>query len=1341
MNSSTYFRDWLYTAYKPCILVYSSEKVKQLFNKNNLTPADFLRPLGDFKGRQITYPFNDKENLNIPNLRFDFFDSDKFLKIQRKDIFQYIITMFNYNQPKWDLSTPTVNKIFKEPYLNKTKYNSTIWYREYEKTIFECLQFNDYEFLQQPFINIYMCAVDEPVSIIKDELAHKKNLAKLISEEKYENPKENIIIIVNEKKKKEEKKEENKEEKKEENQEEKKEEKDEEKNAENKEEKNAENKEEKKENERKRTNEENIKKFISTYNKNYYVIYWEVNKNSEETNETSELFMKYFHRTDLYNPKNDFYRRNGTVFGKYITKNDVIEYREDFFKYITNVYLNSVLLFINDYNNIIKQKRGGFNFFKASNKALDRYYPVTNIYMLNEVERSYYNLGLIYFYFRQYNYATDNFKSYMKSIKDKSPEHRNRLQELLMIIRFLLIYNTKKDFDIFGEAKKLPKYFLEQEIKMQFLIIKMLENNFQETQIKPFINSLIFNIENFVKLNKPSPSHINILTCFDYSIPLFYEKICIYLLKSNKIRNFAYYMSWTSIFYNALYKEMKPYVLFSLSQLLFVLDKPNQSFIIFRQFFNEMFGMNCNEIKYYEGALKFFRNCLEFSYLNNVNNQVMKAQNVYLNFYINNTSKIVQEKIICENININDICVPIVDNRSLFILEENDYLIKKQSEMILESERKWEEFLKYNVKLLNDPYNDLDENDINHVKFLNDMSNNIYNPRTNVSTKISQFNGYTNQKLYVQFTMTNPLTVDLIISSIKLLCDFVPEKEETPNNTSNKVPYICSEEKINLSKFQTIKLTLYVQALIPGKITVKGLEILLFKDCKVINYFNKKSQKLYKHRRKSFSSQGSDMSNSSDRSSQSRKSISDKIIDIYSKRIIEYIVKDYNTSLYVDFPMGLDISLYLYQFLMYPIVFTNKSDKNRVKRITIFIENCNNKKLFHFFDYITKEIHINPDNPTTKIYIPILPILKDDLYIKLLIKFSDEKRIKPIAVKPFIIKINVKRSVSFEFKENYYNYFSLNNDKNIMDIQLKADLTLKESSDMKNITLKEPILNKKYILLNTKNNETNDNKKHLIYNIEANNKYTEEIPQEENSDDDEEEKIKKRDYSKIIKTCGFFLENDEGKNVVDLSNNHIYEKFNDMIINSDNNNIIIFPFEGQIVPEKNETNEAGETKETKENKIMENKQILKGIYIYGIKLKNQNISKNYLRELFYNSTKLEPVVKKINEEKNLVVINISINKSGLVALGKDIDKYDIFIDENSPFITWFGPNKFTVMNEIKNENDAYANLKFTFYTKQKGMIEINKIFVLLYKKFEGMEFSTGMIQINHISKPLYLNLE
>ena len=49
----------------------------------------------------------------------------------------------------------------------------------------------------------------------------------------------------------------------------------------------------------------------------------------------------------------------------------------------------------------------------------------------------------------------------------------------------------------------------------------------------------------------------------------------------------------------------------------------------------------------------------------------------------------------------------------------------------------------------------------------------------------------------------------------------------------------------------------------PGKIIIRGLEIVLFKDCKVIHYFNKKMKSLYSHRKKSISSQGSDTSNTS----------------------------------------------------------------------------------------------------------------------------------------------------------------------------------------------------------------------------------------------------------------------------------------------------------------------------------------------------------------------------------------------------------------------------------------------------------------------------------------------
>ena len=170
-------------------------------------------------------------------------------------------------------------------------------------------------------------------------------------------------------------------------------------------------------------------------------------------------------------------------------------------------------------------------FFKTTTKNSDVYYPNTNIYKLNELERAYYNLGLICFYFRQYNYASDNFKSYLKLIKDKSAEHRNRVYELLMIIKFLLIYNTKKEFDIGVEIKKLPKYNIEQEIKLEFLIIKMYENNFEDTSNKAFLNPLKINIYNFVNAYKnQNPSHVNLLSCFDYSIPIFYELFILLIL-------------------------------------------------------------------------------------------------------------------------------------------------------------------------------------------------------------------------------------------------------------------------------------------------------------------------------------------------------------------------------------------------------------------------------------------------------------------------------------------------------------------------------------------------------------------------------------------------------------------------------------------------------------------------------------------------------------------------------------------------------------------------------------------------------------------------------------------
>ena len=1321
MNSSTYFRDWLNSIYKPCALVYSSEKAKKVINKNNISPAEFLRPLGDFQGRQISFPFNDKENISIPNFHFDFYDNDKFKKIESSKIIQYITTMYDYNQPNWDLSSPTVSKQNLEPYLNNTKYNSTIWYREFEKTIFECVQFDDYELLQQPLINIFICCLDEPISIINENLC--KNVPKIIFDGRYDTPKESIIILISEKNST---------------------------NSENKNEENEKEKDKDKDKSGTETDNSNINNYDKEINrfksffKKYHIIHWEINRN-KSNNLTNRIYRKYLHRTDLYNPDNDFYRKSDVILGEYISNNDIVEYKEDFFKYITNNLLNRLLEQINEYNNIIKQKKGGFkNFFKSSNKNVDTFYSNTNIYKFNEVERCYYNLGLIFFHLRLYNYSLENFKSFSKLIKEKSENHRNRVQELLTIIKFLLTLNTKKEFEVSNEIKKLKDYTMEQDIKVELLAIKMLENGLGDVINIHFLNLVKNSIFAFITKNKQKYSNKNSLTCLDYVIPILYEKICIFLLKSNEIRNFAFYITFVGKYFNCLYKEMKPYVLYSFSQLLFVIDNPNKSFINFREYFNNKLGMACNEIKYYEGGLKFFRNCLEFSYLDESMANNTKMQNIYLNFYLSDVSKILQENIICDKININDVIVPLIDNRSLFILEEDDYKIKKISESIFESERSWKEYFKYKFKLFGDPYNDLDDTDLNHVELLEYISNSLNKSKSNITTKASLFHGNIKQKLYVQFTISNPLSIDLIISSIKLLCEFIPEIEDDVNNEN---PYICNEEKLTLKRFESLDMTLNVQGLAPGKIIIKGLELVLFKDCKIVHYFNKKNKKkLYSHRKKSLSSQENDTStdlNSSDISNKFNKSFTEKDKEkVYTKRIIEYTVKDYSDDLYVSFPMGREISLYLYEFLLFPIVLTNNSDKNRVKRFTLFIENCSNQKVQPFFSYITKEIHLNKDNPTTTVYIPILPIFRDDVYIKLLIKFSDEKRIKPIKAKFYIIKINVKRSIFFEFNETCYNFFSDKSKK--IDVNLKTDLSLKNNEELSDLTLKEPILNKKYTLLNKKSNETNDNKIHMNFYFERNNDYVEEVVKEEDEEENEVERIKKRDYSEMIKNFAFFVQ-DKNNMDIQIKNNHIYEKLNEMIKKA-NSNVIIFPWEAKLV--KNNEKEENKIESNTNNgdklnseDIHNEKTSIRGIYVYNLKLKNPNISKNYIRELFYNSTKLEPVVKKINKDKSLIIINISINKTGLIPLGKDIDKYDIFIDETTPLITWFGPNRITVRNHIDNEGDNISHCRFTFYTNQKGLLEVNRICVLLYKRFEGMEFSTGIIQINHITKPLYLEIE
>ena len=196
----SYLQNWLTEIFKPCAIVYSSELAKKSINKNNLSPADFLRPLGDFKGKKIDIFPQDKTNTSsntvIRNFLFDFYDNTKYRTVFRKDIQNYLTIMFETIQPNWNLNSPIVTKTNQDPYISIIDSYSSPWFKEYEELLFECQKFDDYELFQQPLFNICFCLINENPSII-NKIKSGKNVPRIVNTGIYESPKDTLVIVLN----------------------------------------------------------------------------------------------------------------------------------------------------------------------------------------------------------------------------------------------------------------------------------------------------------------------------------------------------------------------------------------------------------------------------------------------------------------------------------------------------------------------------------------------------------------------------------------------------------------------------------------------------------------------------------------------------------------------------------------------------------------------------------------------------------------------------------------------------------------------------------------------------------------------------------------------------------------------------------------------------------------------------------------------------------------------------------------------------------------------------------------------------------------------------------------
>ena len=100
--TTNYFQDYINKIFTPSCIVYSTEEVNRSIQKNNLSPAEFLRPFGNFSGYNINFSFGDKFTTNIKNFKIDFYDSNKF-KPYKSNLFNEALDLvLAYNAPDWD---------------------------------------------------------------------------------------------------------------------------------------------------------------------------------------------------------------------------------------------------------------------------------------------------------------------------------------------------------------------------------------------------------------------------------------------------------------------------------------------------------------------------------------------------------------------------------------------------------------------------------------------------------------------------------------------------------------------------------------------------------------------------------------------------------------------------------------------------------------------------------------------------------------------------------------------------------------------------------------------------------------------------------------------------------------------------------------------------------------------------------------------------------------------------------------------------------------------------------------------------------------------------------------
>ena len=1313
-SCSKYIKENFY----PNGIVFSTDKAKQIIGKNNLKPSEFLRPFGIFP--KVDFKLGTFAK-SIQNFRLDFYDCEDFFHITPSSYPGIIDSVLSYDKilpelPVYNLKERKQNYKIPDNILNKLSNYSFPWFNEYANAIIDLNKFNEYELYQQPLCFIYFCSIDDPIEKVKPAINNKEKIPPLLYERIYDFDMPVVIIIVNDKSP-----------------------------------------------DVPLISEAQKTQYIESFRKafkNNYLLYWELNdinaENPQSINDPSlvlykdDIWSKFAHRSELkYNKDNE-----KNIKGKYINLSARKRFHQmlyDFFNKYVIIEIEKKLTYIDRY--ITENKKGFKNailgFLKSETPNQSRWNNYFRMYVLSQTEFQEYLIATIYFYFRNYDQAKEICGIFMEDIKKKSVRHYNAAFELQKMCSFMTSPTTKEaSFEPFDQH--INNKDILQACRALFFGIKASEQKLNINKLPMILTKACRLISGLNSTNYIEGQNISSV------VPIIYEQVSIYYLIINPMKKRKFFTTIMQAGVKYLQEnKIRPMIKLAFNDFLYLkefLDSNNDdSYLLTKDFLTNSLGNLSQKLYFYPGSLVFYQRYLESTvfYTKNENEEkaskIMDILNKLFRAIVGLEDGKKKGLFLCDY-SITDFSIPIIDNTSVLVIEEQDYLISKSDNMnFFANPANWTYFDKYDYVPVKKIFLCLTPPDIMALKNLD----NIVLNKQNFSNFFSKRKFHINVKgkIFVRFIISNPLPFELSISNLKLIVDFTNEHKENINTSTtseesnqtmetaeneNKLEYELENKNIKLAKFSTQKIELYVQVFKEGKINIKGVELSLGNCGIVRHFFNKKNKvNLYKYAKKRYkliannnnvnstsikskrkmstSSQNSESSKGS-----SRNSYQPHIN--YREDIICDIV-DNNNDINIIFPMGKDITLYKDQFYLMPIKILNNS-KIKIKRFCFYFNdgihnyknnNKNNKTIkddlsgnCFFNELIYKEIEIDNDkssgNNEKTIYVPLLPRKKAEIFLKILFKFEEDKTYMDNEVQRFLIKIKVKDSFNFVFKESINQFLP-----SLTQFQLNAICTIKNNSFLDGFTLGDKIYyNETFEYKNESNNINNwqktENKDYIVlYNKFVFDKKIIENDYEDNNyetkgvDNDYIIKIKQEKLNKKINELekGIkFEQNLDKENIMENNEqNHIKKKLCYLLAK----NNIIFTWSAK---EKNTNNE------------------IRGLYIHKTDLKIPTINVQFLTQLLNSSVSFSHYMNKLSENNTICTLVMTINKNIFKEIN-DIKSFDIYINKHSEKYNWIGLKKYSFMNNnIENEKKEENNiikLEFNCLFKEKGEYDLNQV--------------------------------